>query len=102
MLTILLDAVYFLVLALSGFVIGFVGGMVGLVVGVVRYHVVISIETSVSITAGTNLGVSTVGAVTRQYVIIVKEIYDLVIIDNDGEGATIVERYCDRCSKSVN
>ena len=55
---------YFPVLALSGFVIGFVGGMVGLVLGVVRYPVVMSIETSVSITAGTNLGVSTLGAIT--------------------------------------
>jgi uncharacterized membrane protein YfcA len=45
-------------------VIGFVGGMVGLVLGVVRFPVVMSVETSVSITAGTNLGVSTLGAIT--------------------------------------
>lgn len=38
--------------------------MVGLVLGVVRFPVVMSIETSVSITAGTNLGVSTLGAIT--------------------------------------
>ena len=44
--------------------IGFVGGMVGLVLGVVRFPVVMSIETSISITAGTNLGVSTLGAIT--------------------------------------
>jgi uncharacterized membrane protein YfcA len=44
-------------------VIGFVGGMVGLVLGVVRFPLVMSIETSVSITAGTNLGVSTLGAI---------------------------------------
>ena len=59
-----MDTLYFLVLTLSGFAIGFVGGMVGLVLGVVRYPVVMSIETSVSITAGTNLGVSTLGAIT--------------------------------------
>jgi uncharacterized membrane protein YfcA len=44
-------------------VIGFVGGMVGLVLGVVRFPVIMSVETSVSITAGTNLGVSTLGAI---------------------------------------
>ncbi|MFZ0326828.1 MAG: sulfite exporter TauE/SafE family protein [Nitrososphaeraceae archaeon] len=55
---------YFLVLALSGLAIGFVGGMVGLVLGVVRFPLVMSVETSVSITAGTNLGVSTLGAIT--------------------------------------
>jgi uncharacterized protein len=50
--------------AISGFAIGFVGGMVGLVLGVVRFPVVMSIETLASITAGTNLGVSTLGAIT--------------------------------------
>ena len=29
-------------------------------------------------------------------------VHSAVIIDNDGEDATIVERYCDRYSKSVN
>jgi uncharacterized protein len=53
-----------IVLAISGFAIGFVGGMVGLVLDVVRFPVVMSIETSASITAGTNLGVSTLGAIT--------------------------------------
>ena len=38
--------------------------MVGLVLGVVRFPLVMSVETSVSITAGTNLGVSTLGAIT--------------------------------------
>jgi uncharacterized membrane protein YfcA len=38
--------------------------MVGLVLGVVRFPVVMSVETSVSITAGTNVGVSTLGAIT--------------------------------------
>jgi len=53
-----------IVLAISGFAIGFVGGMVGLVLGVVRFPVVMSVETSASITAGTNLGISTLGAIT--------------------------------------
>jgi uncharacterized membrane protein YfcA len=38
--------------------------MVGLVLGVVRFPIVMSIETSASVTAGTNLGVSTLGAIT--------------------------------------
>jgi uncharacterized membrane protein YfcA len=52
------------ILAVSGFAIGFVGGMVGLVLGVVRFPVVMSVETSASLTAGTNLGISTLGAIT--------------------------------------
>jgi uncharacterized protein len=59
-----MNTIYLLALAMTGLVIGFVGGMVGLVLGVVRFPVVMSIETSVSITAGTNLGVSTLGAIT--------------------------------------
>ena len=38
--------------------------MVGLVLGVVRFPVVLSVEPSVSITAGTNLGLNTLGAIT--------------------------------------
>jgi uncharacterized membrane protein YfcA len=53
-----------IVLAISGFIIGFVGGMVGLVLGVVRFPVVLNVETSASVTAGTNLGISTLGAIT--------------------------------------
>lgn len=59
-----MDLVYSLLLALSGLVIGFVGGMVGLVLGVVRFPLIMNLETSVTITAGTNLGVSTLGAIT--------------------------------------
>ena len=59
-----MNTIYLLALAMTGLAIGFVGGMVGLVLGVVRFPVVMSIETSVSITAGTNLGVSTLGAIT--------------------------------------
>jgi uncharacterized membrane protein YfcA len=59
-----MDLLYSFVLAVCGFAIGFVGGMVGLVLGVVRFPVVMNVEPSLSITAGTNLGVSTLGAIT--------------------------------------
>jgi uncharacterized membrane protein YfcA len=49
--------------AISGFGIGFVGGMVGLVLGVIRFPFILEAETSASITAGTNLSVSTLGAI---------------------------------------
>ena len=58
-----MDILYIL-LALSGFAIGFVGGMVGLVLGVVRFPLVMNVESSIGVTAGTNLGVSTLGAIT--------------------------------------
>ena len=47
-----------------GGIIGFIGGMVGLVLGVIRFPFILEAETSVSITAGTNLSVSTLGAIT--------------------------------------
>lgn len=50
-----MDLIIPIILA-SGFIIGFVGGMVGLVLRVLRFPVVLSIETSTSMTAGTNLG----------------------------------------------
>lgn len=59
-----MDLGFSIVLLIFGFVIGFVGGMVGLVLGVVRYPVVMNAEPSLSLTAGTNLGVSTLGAIT--------------------------------------
>jgi hypothetical protein len=46
-----------IILAIGGFAIGFVGMMAGLVLGVVRFPVIMSIETSASIAAGTNLGI---------------------------------------------
>jgi uncharacterized membrane protein YfcA len=58
------DLLSSIVLVISGFVIGFVGGMVGLVLGVVRFPILMGIETSASVTAGTNLGISTLGAIT--------------------------------------
>jgi uncharacterized protein len=46
-----------------GLAIGFVGGLVGLVLGVVRFPLILSTaETSVAITAGTNIGISTFGS----------------------------------------
>jgi uncharacterized protein len=60
----IVDPLSSIVLVISGFIIGFVGGMVGLVLGVVRFPIVMGIETSASVTAGTNLGVSTLGAIT--------------------------------------
>lgn len=59
-----MDLISPVILAIAGFAIGLVGGMVGLVLGVVRFPVVLSAETSASVTAGTNLGVSTLGAIT--------------------------------------
>lgn len=43
---------------------GFVCGIVGLVLGVVRYPVVMNVEPSSSLNVGTNVGVSTLGAIT--------------------------------------
>jgi uncharacterized membrane protein YfcA len=60
----IVDLLSSIVLVISGFVIGFVGGMVGLVLGVVRFPILMGIETSASVTAGTNLGISTLGAIT--------------------------------------
>lgn len=50
--------------AVLGGVIGFIGGMVGLVLGVIRFPFILEAETSASITAGTNLSVSTLGAIS--------------------------------------
>ncbi len=52
-------------LAVLGLAIGFVGGLVGLVLGVLRFPLIFATaETSVAIAAGTNIGVSTLGALT--------------------------------------
>ena len=59
-----MDILNLLALAVFGFVVGFVGGTVGLVLGVVRYPVELNAEPSLSLTAGTNLGVGTLGAIT--------------------------------------
>ena len=53
-----------LILGILGLAIGFVGGLVGLVLGVIRFPLILGTEVSTSITAGTNIGVSTLGAFT--------------------------------------
>jgi uncharacterized protein len=50
--------------AVLGGAIGFIGGMVGLVLGVVRFPFILEAEISASVTAGTNLSVSTLGAIS--------------------------------------
>lgn len=59
-----MDIVYLVSLSFTGFAIGFVGGMVGLVLGAVRFPVIMSVEPTVSIASGTNLSISTLGAIT--------------------------------------
>jgi uncharacterized protein len=57
------DALTLVLLGTLGLAIGFVGGLVGLVLGVLRFPIILSTaETSVAIAAGTNIGVSTLGA----------------------------------------
>lgn len=58
-----MDAVELGLLSLAGFAIGLVGGMVGLVLGVVRLPIILGVESSVALAAGTNIGVSAAGAV---------------------------------------
>ena len=58
------DLFSLLVLAAVGLAIGFVGGMVGLVLGVLRFPFVLGAEASASVAAGTNIGVSALGALT--------------------------------------
>ena len=53
-----------IILGILGFVIGFVGGLVGLVLGVVRFPLILGTEVSASVTAGTNIGVSMLGAMS--------------------------------------
>lgn len=53
-----------IIYSVLGGVIGFIGGMVGLVLGVIRFPFILEAETSASITAGTNLSVSTLGAIS--------------------------------------
>ena len=50
--------------AVLGGAIGFIGGLVGLVLGVIRFPLILEAEPSASITAGTNLSVSTLGAIS--------------------------------------
>jgi uncharacterized membrane protein YfcA len=59
-----MDVVTMIFYSVLGGVIGFIGGMVGLVLGVIRFPFILEVETSASITAGTNLSVSTLGAIS--------------------------------------
>ena len=58
------DTLSLAILGILGLAIGFVGGLVGLVLGVIRFPLILGTEVSASITAGTNIGISTLGALT--------------------------------------
>jgi len=60
----LTDLFSLIILGILGLAIGFVGGLVGLVLGVIRFPLILGTEVSASITAGTNIGVSTLVAFT--------------------------------------
>ena len=59
-----INFVYILFLSSIGFIISFIGGMVGLVLGVIRLPFILSTGLSVTESVGTNIGVSTLGAIT--------------------------------------
>jgi uncharacterized protein len=59
-----MDTTTMILYAVLGWIIGFIGGMVGLVLGAIRFPFILEAETGVSITAGTNLAVSTLGAIS--------------------------------------
>ena len=60
----MIDTLSLIILGIIGLVIGFVGGLVGLVLGVIRFPLILGTEISASVTAGTNIGISTLGALT--------------------------------------
>ena len=55
---------YILFLSSIGFIISFIGGMIGLVLGVIRLPFILSTGLNVTESVGTNIGVSTLGAIT--------------------------------------
>ena len=59
-----INFIYILFLSSIGFIISFIGGMVGLVLGVIRLPFILSTGLSVTESVGTNIGVSTLGAIT--------------------------------------
>ena len=59
-----IDYLYVLLLSSVGFIISFIGGMVGLVLGVIRLPFILSTGLGVTESVGTNIGVSTFGAIT--------------------------------------
>ncbi len=58
-----INFIYILFLSSIGFIISFIGGMVGLVLGVIRLPFILSTGLSVTESIGTNIGVSTLGAI---------------------------------------
>ena len=54
--------IHILIVSILGFIIGFIVGMIGLVLGVLRFPIILGNEISASVTAGTNIGKSTLGA----------------------------------------
>jgi uncharacterized protein len=59
-----INFIYILFLSSVGFIISFIGGMVGLVLGVIRLPFILSTGLGVTESVGTNIGVSTLGAIT--------------------------------------
>lgn len=59
-----INFIYILFLSTIGFIISFIGGMVGLVLGVVRLPFILSTGLNVTESVGTNIGISTLGAIT--------------------------------------
>lgn len=57
------DFINILFLSIIGFVISFIGGLVGLVLGVIRLPFILSMGLNVTDSVGTNIGVSTMGAI---------------------------------------
>ena len=59
-----INFIYILFLSTIGFIISFIGGMVGLVLGIIRLPFILSTGLNVAQSVGTNIGVSTLGAIT--------------------------------------
>lgn len=59
-----INFIYILFLSTIGFIISFIGGMVGLVLGIIRLPFILSTGLNVVESVGTNIGVSTLGAIT--------------------------------------
>lgn len=59
-----INFIYIFFLSTIGFIISFIGGMVGLVLGVIRLPFIVSTGLNVTKSIGTNIGVSTLGAIT--------------------------------------
>lgn len=59
-----INFIYILLLSTIGFIISFIGGMVGLVLGIIRLPFILSTGLNVTESVGTNMGVSTLGAIT--------------------------------------